>query len=80
MADLPGLAPGAFDKLDAEEDEVFYEPARLVLHIDDGAVAALTEFYRGGAAGGRRIARPDVELGQPPAARNRLCARSSATA
>lgn len=46
MADLPGLAPGAFDKLDAEEDEVFYEPPRLVLHIDDGAVAALTEFYR----------------------------------
>jgi hypothetical protein len=46
MADLPGLPPGAFDKLDVEEDELFYEPARLVLHIDEGAVAALTEFYR----------------------------------
>jgi SAM-dependent methyltransferase len=44
--DLPGLSPGAFDKLDAEEDEYFYEPARLVFHIDDGAIAALTGFYR----------------------------------
>ena len=47
MADeLPGLPPGAFDKLDAEEDDYFYEPARLVCHIDDGAIAALTGFYR----------------------------------
>ena len=44
--DMPGLSPGAFAKLDAEEDEIFYEPARLVCHIDDGAIAALTEFYR----------------------------------
>ena len=44
--DLPGLPQGAFDKLDAEEDEYFYEPARLVCHIDDGAIAALTGFYR----------------------------------
>ena len=44
--DLPGLPPGAFDKLDAEEDEYIYEPARLVCHIDDGAIAALTGFYR----------------------------------
>ncbi len=41
-----GLSPGAFAKLDAEEDEIFYEPARLVCHIDDGAIAALTGFYR----------------------------------
>ncbi len=45
-SDTLGLAPGAFAKLDTEEDEVFYEPARLVCHIDDGAIAALTEFYR----------------------------------
>jgi hypothetical protein len=44
--DTLGLPPGAFAKLDAEDDEVFYEPARLVCHIDDGAIAALTEFYR----------------------------------
>src|SRR5215468_11680593 len=41
-----GLPQGAFAKIDAEEDEIFYEQARLVYHIDEGAVAALTEFYR----------------------------------
>jgi Methyltransferase domain len=41
-----GLPPGAFAKLDVEPDELFYVPARLVTHIDDGAIAALTEFYR----------------------------------
>ncbi len=41
-----GLPQGAFTKIDAEEDEIFYEPPRLVCHIDDGAIAALTEFYR----------------------------------
>jgi SAM-dependent methyltransferase len=45
--DLSGLPAGAFAKLDAEPDELFYEPARLVTHIDDGAIAALTQFYRG---------------------------------
>ena len=42
-----GLPEGAFGKIDAEEDEFFYEPPRLVSHIDDGAIAALTGFYRG---------------------------------
>src|SRR5260370_303288 len=46
MEDALGLPSGAFAKLDAGEDELFYEPPRLVLHIDDGAVAALTELYR----------------------------------
>jgi hypothetical protein len=41
-----GLPQEAFAKLDAEEDEIFYEPPRLVCHIDDGAIAALTGFYR----------------------------------
>src|SRR5579872_2473552 len=41
-----GLPPGAFARIDAEADELFYEPARLVYHIDDHAVAALTAFYR----------------------------------
>jgi hypothetical protein len=41
-----GLPEGAFTKIDAEEDEIFYEPPRLVFHIDENAVAALTEFYR----------------------------------
>jgi hypothetical protein len=40
------LPQGAFTKIDGEEDEVFYEPPRLVCHIDQGAIAVLTEFYR----------------------------------
>ena len=47
MDELPGLPPGAFDRLDEEEDEFFYGEPRLVYHIDDNAVAALTRFYRG---------------------------------
>ena len=47
MEDALGLPRGAFTKLDDEDDEVFYEPPRLVCHIDDGAIAALTGFYRG---------------------------------
>jgi len=50
MPDQPedglGLPPGAFARIDDTDDELFYEPPRLVLHIDDGAVAALTELYR----------------------------------
>jgi hypothetical protein len=46
MSDSLGLPDGAFAKLDGEEDELFYEAPRLVYHIDDNAVAALTEFYR----------------------------------
>jgi len=46
MDDGLGLPQGAFAKIDAEEDELFYELPRLVCHIDDGAIAALTEFYR----------------------------------
>jgi SAM-dependent methyltransferase len=47
-----GLPPGAFAKIDPEEDEFFYEPARLVYHIDDHAVATLTDFYRGALPAG----------------------------
>ena len=46
MEDEHGLPSGAFAKLDAEDDELFYEPPRLVCHIDDGAIAVLTSFYR----------------------------------
>src|SRR5204863_6798451 len=41
-----GLPPGAFARIDETDDALFYETARLVLHIDDGAIAALTELYR----------------------------------
>jgi SAM-dependent methyltransferase len=43
---LPDLPPGAFAKQDASPDLDFYAPPRLVHHIDGGAVAALTGYYR----------------------------------
>jgi len=48
MADfsLSDLPPWAFDKEDPGADIDFYAEARLVTHIDDAAIAALTEFYR----------------------------------
>jgi hypothetical protein len=49
MADadpLAGLPAWAFDKEDAGDDADFYAEARLTTHIDDGAIAALTAFYR----------------------------------
>jgi len=46
MADDLGLPPGAFARIDEGDDAAFYEPARLVLHIDNHAVAVLTQLYR----------------------------------
>ena len=46
IEDKDRLPSGVFTKLDTEDDEFFYEPPRLVCHIDDGAIAALTVFYR----------------------------------
>ena len=42
----PDLPPEAFAKVDPGDDAVFYQPARLVTHIDGAATAALTAFYR----------------------------------
>ena len=43
---FPELPGGAFTKQDPADDLLFYAPPRLVTHIDDGATAALTNFYR----------------------------------
>jgi len=43
LSDLP---PWSFQKDDPDDDAAFYAEARLCTHIDDGAIAALTEFYR----------------------------------
>lgn len=43
---LPDLPPSAFAKQDTGNDLAFYAPPRLVTHIDEGAVAALTACYR----------------------------------
>jgi len=42
-ADFPA---DAFSRLDEGDDLAFYVPARLVTHIDEGAIAALTQCYR----------------------------------
>jgi SAM-dependent methyltransferase len=36
---------GFFDRADQHPDTVFYEPLRLVTHIDDGAIAAVGDLY-----------------------------------
>ena len=38
--------PGAFERLDDSDDPAFYAEPRKVVHIDEGAVAALRAFYR----------------------------------
>ena len=42
----PEFPPEAFAKLDNGDDLVFYAPPRLVTHIDDEAIEALTQLYR----------------------------------
>ena len=41
----PKFPPGAFDRVDEIDDAVFYRPPRLVTHIDDQAIAALSRHY-----------------------------------
>lgn len=36
---------GFFDRQDSSDDADFYGPPRLVTHIDDGAIAAVSELY-----------------------------------
>ena len=55
MSDDPPLPPAAFDKLDPGDDLAFYAPPRLVTHIDEGAVAALIDFYRTVVPDGGRV-------------------------
>lgn len=52
---FPELPSGAFAKQDAGDDLAFYAPPRLVTHIDEGATAALTGFYRAMVPEGGRI-------------------------
>lgn len=43
LADLP---PAAFRKADSSPDPLFYDQPRFVAHIDDAAIAAVTDLYR----------------------------------
>jgi hypothetical protein len=45
VSELPELPAEAFARVDESDDALFYVPVRLVTHIDDGAIAALAEFY-----------------------------------
>ena len=46
MDDTAGLPPRAFEKADPAPDSLFYQQPRLVTHIDDAAITAVTELYR----------------------------------
>ncbi len=46
MEQMAGLPAAAFDKQDRSPDADFYAQPRLVTHIDDAAVAAVTQAYR----------------------------------
>ena len=39
------LPPAAFTRHDESPDELFYSFPRKVVHIDDGAIAALGQLY-----------------------------------
>lgn len=41
-----GFPPGFFDRQDETDDGRFYEPDRLVTHIDDRAIAAVGALYQ----------------------------------
>ena len=45
MAMMP-LSPDLFARLDESPDDLFYATPRFVTHIDDAAIAAVTQLYR----------------------------------
>ena len=45
MSHADEFPPGAFDRLDEDDDALFYSFPRRVVHIDDGAIAALGQLY-----------------------------------
>ena len=42
---MPPLPPHATDRVDESPDASFYAFARMVVHIDDATIAALTDYY-----------------------------------
>lgn len=56
MTDDPnGLPAGAFRRQDETPDEAFYRQPRFVTHIDDAAIAAVTQLYREFFPAGGRV-------------------------
>lgn len=54
MADDP-FPQGFFDRVDESPDPLFYAAPRLVVHIDDATIAALTRAYRELVAPGANV-------------------------
>ena len=52
IADLP---PRAFEKADPSPDAMFYAPSRMVAHIDERAIAAVTALYAEHLRDGMRV-------------------------
>jgi SAM-dependent methyltransferase len=50
--DRYGFPPRFFDRADPADDGAFYAPPRLVVHIDDGAIAAVGALYEELGLGG----------------------------
>lgn len=46
MDQLPGLPKTAFEKIDPSPDAAFYAQPRFVTHIDNDAIAMVTQVYR----------------------------------
>ena len=46
MANDESLPPALFARVDETPDDLFYREPRLVTHIDDATIAALTDYYR----------------------------------
>jgi hypothetical protein len=51
----PTVPPEAFAKADPTDDAAFYFPARMVAHIDDATIAALTRYYAARIAPGSDV-------------------------
>mmetsp|Transcript_1815 Transcript_1815/g.6105 ORF Transcript_1815/g.6105 Transcript_1815/m.6105 type:complete len:299 (+) Transcript_1815:44-940(+) len=49
----PPFVKDDFRRLDESDDGNFYEQPRLVYHVDEGAVAALTKYYETHSVGGK---------------------------
>ena len=43
---MPRIPEEAYRRIDESPDEDFYQTPRLVTHIDEGAIAAVTQLYR----------------------------------
>ena len=53
--DSPALPPEWFRRADESPDEAFYASPRFVTHIDEGAIAAVTQLYREWFPAGGRV-------------------------